>query len=90
MLTVFHSFLLYPVGAVLKDGHSTGQASTNFKIGNVKKVSCFAFFNAGILLYLPSAKCNTSVLVINMLQIGCFVFRRSSQKWKKNTVKLRR
>lgn len=36
MLNVFHSYLLYPVSAVLRDGHITGQASTNIKIRNVK------------------------------------------------------
>ena len=37
MRIVFHSFLLYPVSAVLADGHSTGQASTNFKIRKKKE-----------------------------------------------------
>lgn len=70
MHNVFHSFLLYLVSAVLTDGHSTGQASTNFKIRNVKKKGvCFAFFffKKGLLCLL-TAKCSTSLLTTNVLQ----------------------
>lgn len=70
MHNVFHSFLLYLVSAILTDGHSTGQASTNFKIRNVKKggfVLLF-FFKKGLLLSLLTAKCSTSLLTTNVLQ----------------------
>lgn len=69
MHNVFHSFLLYLVSAVLTDGHSTGQASTNFKIRNVKKkggLFCL-FFKKGLLCLL-TAKCSTSLLTTNVLQ----------------------
>lgn len=36
MLNVFLSFSFYPVSTVLRGGRSTGQASTNFKMGNIK------------------------------------------------------
>lgn len=44
MLNVFHSFLFYPVSSVLRDGHSTGHASTSFKMGNVKTCQETVFF----------------------------------------------
>lgn len=69
MLNVFHSYLLYPVSAVLRDGHRTGQASTNIKIRNVK-----TFFKNNFLLYLLSVKCITSVCQLMCPKILIFFF----------------
>lgn len=77
MHNVFRSFLSYAVSAVLTDGHSTGQASTGFKIRNLKQdffVVVLPFSKEGLLLYLLTAKCSTSVCVTDVQQTFNWLF----------------